>query len=74
MAVSENLILFKTKGCVFQMSSFCEYSNATELMQQVGPSWNPRETKPNLSPTLVEVVRMSKDEVDALIRQLQGMK
>jgi hypothetical protein len=55
-------------------SSYCEYSSGDDLMQQVGPSWNPRETKPIPSPTLVEVVRMSKDEVDALIRQLQGMK
>ncbi len=55
-------------------SSYCEYSNGAELMQQMGPSWNPRETKPVPSPTLVDVERMSKDEVDALIRQLQGMK
>ena len=55
-------------------SCYCEYSNATELMQQVGPSWNPREVKHTVSPTLLEVVRMSKDEVDELIRQLQGMK
>lgn len=54
-------------------SSRCETSDGTALMQQLGPMWYPHAGPQEASPTLLEVVRMSKNEVDALIRQLQRL-
>jgi hypothetical protein len=42
-------------------------------MQQLGPMWYPQAGPQATSPTLLEVVRMSKNQVDALIRQLQRL-
>jgi hypothetical protein len=47
----------------------CRSPDATELIQMAGP-WYP---KGETAPTLIEVVRMSKEEVDELIKKLQNL-
>lgn len=52
-------------------SKICKSYDGKELAHQAGPWWYPQADKNLQSITLVDVVRMSKEDVDELIKKLQ---